>query len=195
MILWTIQEESSYGQLINTGVYRADASLIFDEYYSAYKMHYDWLIGKMKLLIGNPPDGVEYPIWAWHTWEGKRKRRDLRCRGYGTRGKRKVQMEIEIPDTQVLLTDFDLWCAMMNGFNLNISTETDLDKDYADLHSAMKSNNYDLFREQIIKSWDKCIGCNQCYNELFMCKKRSVQATFWELKKNQIRKVWHFTCR
>lgn len=28
MILWTIQEENAYEQLINNGVYRADASLI-----------------------------------------------------------------------------------------------------------------------------------------------------------------------
>lgn len=195
MILWTIQEENAYEQLINNGVYRADASLIFDKYYSAYKMHYDWLVEKMKNLIGNPPDGVEYPIWAWHTWEGKRKRRDLRCSRYGQKGKKKIQMEIEIPDTQVFLTDFDLWCAMMSGFNLNIKSEEDFDKDNSDFEMAEKSENCELYREEIIKSWDKCIGCDQSINNMFMYKERSVQATFWELHKDQIRKVWHFTCR
>lgn len=36
---------------------------------------------------------------------------------------------------------------------------------------------------------------DQSINNMFMYKLRSVQATFWELHKDQIRKVWHFTCR
>ena len=107
MILWTIQQEYVYDELIDKGVYRTDESLALPYEFAEFKMPYDWLIDKMISLIGNPPAGVKYPVWAWHTWEGKRKRRDLRNSGYGNKGTRLVQMEIEIPDHEVVLTDFD----------------------------------------------------------------------------------------
>jgi hypothetical protein len=84
---------------------------------------------------------------------------------------------------------------MMSGFNLDIKSEEDFDKDNSDFEMAEKSENCELYREEIINSWDKCIGCDQSINNMFMYKERSVQATFWELHKDQIRKVWHFTCR
>lgn len=38
---------------------------------------YDWLVKEMKKRIGDPPEGVSYPVWAWYMWEGCRKKPDL----------------------------------------------------------------------------------------------------------------------
>lgn len=61
----------------------------------------------------------------------------------------------------------------MSGFNLDIKSEEDFDKDNSDFEMAEKSENCELYREEIIKSWDKCIGCDQSINNMFMYKERS----------------------
>lgn len=196
MILWTIQTEEVYEQLMGSGIYRTDESLSLAGDIEDFKLQYDWLADKMRFLVGNPPEGVVYPVWAWHTWEGHRKRRDMRRRGYGTKGLKLIQMEIDIPDDKVMLTDFDLWVAALHGCNIDIETEADADEDKNNLFTAVKTERYQEYKEMIIKSWDRCIGCDQKYNDLFMYKGgRSIQATFWELKSDQVKKVWHFTCK
>ena len=61
----------------NTGVYRCDPAktsmpeLLFVEIY-------EWLIQQMKKKIGIPPEGVQYPVWAWYIQKGKHKKPDLR---------------------------------------------------------------------------------------------------------------------
>lgn len=194
MVLWTIQPEEVYKSLMKDGVFRTEENLSLIGDIPEFKMQYDWLADKMKLIVGKAPAGVKYPIWAWHTWEGKRKRRDLRNNGYGNKGTRMVQLEIEIPDQDVLLTDFDLWVAILNGFNLNIESEDDFERDYYCLQTAEKSEHYTEYMEEIIKSWDKCIE-PAGHNNMFMSEEKSIQATFWELKKEQVKKVWHFVCR
>ena len=194
MILWTIQQEYVYDELIDKGVYRTDESLALPYEFAEFKMPYDWLVDKMISLIGNPPAGVKYPVWAWYTWEGKRKRRDLRNSGYGNKGTRLVQMEIEIPGHEVVLTDFDLWVAVLNGLNLNIRSEEEFEKDYFCLQAAKKSEHYTDYMNDIIKSWDKCIEPTSSDN-IFLPEEKSIQATFWELKKEQVKQVWHFVCR
>jgi hypothetical protein len=41
-----------------------------------WRFEYDWMVEQMRIRIGNPPPGVRYPVWAWHQWEGKRKKPD-----------------------------------------------------------------------------------------------------------------------
>lgn len=39
------------------------------------------MANQMKMRIGNAPEGVTFPVWAWYQWEGKRKRPDMRIHG------------------------------------------------------------------------------------------------------------------
>ena len=68
-----------------------------------YKFHYDWLVDQMKERIGPPPEGVSYPVWAWHTWREDSKRPDLRAKRWrwGVAGLKYYRLEIEIPDSKV----------------------------------------------------------------------------------------------
>ena len=65
MILWTIQPETVYSILLETGYYHCDFSKSQNQ---EWKSQYDWLVQQMKRRIGPPPPGVSYPVWAWHTW-------------------------------------------------------------------------------------------------------------------------------
>ena len=88
--LWTIQDEAAFEVFQKTGVLRADPNhLIFD---GEFKDAYDWMASQMRQRIGPAPAGVQYPVWAWYQWEGKRKRMDLRQSGYAKRGTPMVQI-------------------------------------------------------------------------------------------------------
>ncbi len=169
-------------------------SLALSNDFYELKLPYDWMVKKIISRIGEPPSGVSYPIWAWHTWEGKRKRRDLRKRGYGNKGTKLVQMEIEVPDQEVFLTDFDLWVAILNGFNLNIESEEGFENDWYCLQAAENSEHYADYKKDIIESWDKCIE-PAVHNEMYMPDVKSIQATFWEIRSEYVKRTQPFVCR
>jgi hypothetical protein len=215
--LWTIQSEDVYEELMREGVYHTKPELAFCRDIPEIEFCYRWMSQKLSEKAGPPPEGLTYPIWAWHTWEGKRKIRDMRCSGYGERGRKMVQMEIEIPESRILLSDFDLWGLILYGYRLDMETEDDMDEFYLWLQrrgfrdgmNLVKlcdgtSSSYDIsvpeeiwmMRDEIIKSWDICLGKDQKQNDLFMGSRgRSIQAVFWELKREDVKKEWHFTCR
>ena len=93
----------------------------------------------MKERIGEPPNGVSYPVWAWYMWEGVRKKPDLRRErwGNGWEGDRFACMEIDIPDDRVLLSDFDDWSLILVHGLIADSKEEDarLNKEFDSLAS------------------------------------------------------------
>ena len=186
MTLWTIQEEKVYLDLLDTGFYHCD--------FSKSKMHdckpqYDWLGEQMKKRVGDPPEGVEYPVWAWHTWWENRRKPDLRNErwGNGWKGVRFVRLEIEIPDSQVLLSDFDAWSIILLHGLLSETEEED----------RILNEEYDaLPPEEQVKmqaiNWERAFDLTPMNNG-WSRRGSCIQATFWELKKEQIRKVTWFT--
>jgi len=186
MILWTIQEEKVYLNLLDTGYYRCDFSKTEMQ---DCKPQYDWLVEQMKKRIGDPPEGVSYPVWAWHTWWEDRKKPDLRKErwGNGWKGERFVRLEIEISDNQVLLSDFDAWSIILLHGLLSETEEEDklLNWRYAALPADEQQ------KMQAI-NWEKAFDVTP-KNNGWMRRGSSIQATFWELKKEQIREVTHFT--
>lgn len=62
--LWTIQSEEAYRVFEKTGVLRANYEQLFCS--GVLRYAYDWMVGEMCKRISPPPDGVQYPIWAWY---------------------------------------------------------------------------------------------------------------------------------
>ena len=121
MILWTIQTEELYHSILETGQYACDPNQID---MTEFTEMYDWLVLQMRERIGEPPNGVISPVWAWHTQKSKRQKPDLRSERWsnGYDGEKFVCLEIEVPDEQVLLSDFDLWSIVLLN-DLNSETE------------------------------------------------------------------------
>lgn len=186
MVLWTIQPEAVYQELLETGVYRCDFQQSPMNY---WKKQYDWLVEQMKKRIGKSPDGVSYPVWAWYQWEGKRKKPDLRRErwGNGWKGERFACMEIEIPDEAVLLSDFDAWSIILLNGLLSLSEEEDnvLEQSYNALSKEARS-------EMKSRNWEGAFDLSPIDNS-WMRRGETIQATFWELRKEQVRKVRMFT--
>lgn len=72
----------------------------------------------MAKRISSPPFGVNYPIWAWHLWEGSSNRPDMRKSSYAPRGTPIVRIKLDIPENEILLSDFDLWHYVLNHWYL-----------------------------------------------------------------------------
>lgn len=186
MILWTIQPEEVYELIQKNGVYHCDytkSDMIY------WQEQYDWLVQEMKTRIGEPPEGVLYPVWAWYMWEGARKKPDLRRQrwGNGWKGDRFACMEIEIPDDRIILSDFDTWSVILSNGLLADTEEEDLllEKEY----EAMPPDVQKEFKAQ---NWKKVFDLTYVDNS-WMHRGDSIQATFWELRKEDIRKVRFFT--
>lgn len=75
MRLWTIQPVEVWTKLVSDKVFHCDPEksvLISDaDATLSFKEPYDWIVRQMRQRIGEEPEGVKYPIWAWHTrnWE------------------------------------------------------------------------------------------------------------------------------
>ena len=149
MILWTSQEEAVYNELLKTGVYRCDFNL---SSMRDCRKQYDWLVQQMKRRIGPPPDKVTYPVWAIYQQDGKHRKPDLRRErwAFGCNGERFACLEIEIPDREVLLSDLDIWCIILNDGLISDTEQEDccLEAQYEALSPSEK-------RRMKEKNWER----------------------------------------
>ena len=185
MILWSIQKKETYETVLKEGVWRCDPEKIF---LPESRHEYEWLAKEMSLRIGPPPAGVTLPVWAWHTIEGKRKRPDLRKErfGNGVKGDRFVCLTLDIPDEQVLLSDFDAWSVILAD-GLISETEEEDDQLYA-VYEALPDDEKESMKSS---NWERAFNLSPFHNE-WMTRGQYIQATFWELKEGYIREVRHF---
>lgn len=179
MRLWTLQPYRVYELIQNEGVYRCDINkssfVEMEEFMNAY----EWIINQMKKRIGNPPKGVKYPVWAWYLYKGKNKRPSTRRSGLKVTEK-SVLLEIEIPASEVLLTDFCNWHCLLNDCACYYATsDEDFEKE-DEFYESLSEEEQRLYK---IRSWEQII----CTPEVSLNR---VQATFWELKASQIKNVW-----
>ena len=202
MRLWTIQPKIVYDILKKDKVYHCDHTNpkcsvndsdgnIAEEFILAY----DFIAEQMKKRIGNPPKGIKYPIWLWYMDEpGKNKRPDLRKHGKYS-DKPYVMLEVEVPDEEVLLSDFDDYHCILNDwpiFTCYNEYEQDIIYEWFESLSKEEQNKYKR------KSWEDIFNFDADPLDVdnYMGKKeannRCIQATIWELRKEEIIKVWRY---
>ena len=185
MTLWTIQPISVYENLIETGRYICDINKSGME---DFRNAYDWLAEQMISKIGAPPEGVKYPVWAWFK-DGEKYKPDLRHArfAYGKKGEKFVCIEIEVPNDMVVLSDFDDWHMILSD-DLISFTEEEWDQ---------LQGKYDLLSESDrlkmkYDNWQRVFDVDFFENE-WTRRGEYIQATFWELRKDQIKGVRFFT--
>ena len=174
MKLWSIQTKEAFEVLQNTGILRACQDFIDPWYLPAY----NWLAYQMNELIGSPPEGVRYPIWAWHTVDWMQKKPDLRKSLFNAQPAGSVCLELEIDNSRVLLSDFENWHFVLNDWY------------YSEAHNQQEFNDAEGYfdrlpseQQKIAKelSWTKIFDI-QPFENRWIRKGRLVQATFWELR-------------
>ncbi len=202
MLLWTIQSERAYEIARSKGILRADwEHIFFDENPEAYL----WMADRLEEKSRRPSESIRTPVWAWFQWEGKRKRRDLRCSGYSERGKSMVQLTIEVPDQRVLLSDFDYFHMVLMNMYVPVSEEDDknFDKEiegtglsYNDLFQEIGDLEMKfIFRNKIIQSWNRIFDLENVATGYNSSIGQSIQAVMWEVHLDEIKKVERFIAR
>lgn len=169
MRLKTLQPKAVYDEIVQSGRYVCDYSKteqVADDDSDNFQSAYDWLVEKMRQRIGNPPVGVEYPVWAWYRNDDEW---DIPVDDTG--GKPYVVIEVEVDDGRVVLTDFDRWHAVLDDY---------------------PCVNESLDWDELNTEWDRLIAAGheaveESWQKVFEIDASSyVQATFWELRAEDI---------
>ncbi|WP_431028885.1 DUF3841 domain-containing protein [Lysinibacillus sp. LZ02] len=170
MKYYTIQSKEAYEQAMNKGTMSASKEYVWEEFLVAY----DWMIQQMNNRIGH--NGT-YPIWLWT------EKRDLHDEALLPSGTAGVQIEVEMPTQQVLLSDFEAWhMVLMNDF-LALSGEED------ELFSAGKLN---ITKEA---SWERVFDLQLLNGSDYWAGEQVIQVTTGEINVSQFKKVEHFIAK
>ena len=186
MTLWTIQPEQVYRDILKTGTYICDpARMSMPELAESY----DWLAAQMAWRIGPPPEGIKYPVWAWYAQDFQRKKPDLRRERWanGADGEKLACIEIEVPEEQVVLTDFDNWHAVLNHWLISDTEEED-----RELEAVYNRLSPEDRRNMMEENWKRVFDITPLENG-WTIRGSWIQATFWVLTKDMIRDVRFFT--
>jgi hypothetical protein len=192
MRLWTVQPVEVWEILKKQGYFICEPEK--SDYLSSdwgFKKSYDWLVNQMDMRVGKRPNGVSYPIWAWHTRDWKHKKPDLRNIGLGNKGEKSVCIEIEIPDNEVLLHDYDAWHYVLNNWWYDGSfSERDWEKKH-NWFDKLSNEEKEILTK---KSWERIFDVSPFKNDWFQ-KGRYIQATFWVLYLKDVKNVRYFIAR
>ena len=192
MQLWTIQPKEIWDIICKNGVYRCNPEkcefLQMEKDDPKFGPAYHWLVDQMEKRIGGKPEGVQLPVWAWYQFVGKHYV-DLRKERWecGTDGERMVCMSIEIPEEQVLLSDFGMWHFVLNRWPISDSEEEAKCIDEYLEHT--EKDEADAFLNE---NWEHIFDITPFENE-WTSRGNDIQATFWELKRENVKKVRFFT--
>ena len=139
-------------------------------------------------MIGPPPSGVKYPVWAWYMQNGRHCKPDLRRErwGYGPGDEQYSCIELEIPDNEVVLSDFDDWNIILNNGLISYS-----EPEYEELEEYYKSLPEEQKQTYMHKNWERVFDITPSRSE-WANRGFWVQATFWELRSEYIKDVRYF---
>jgi hypothetical protein len=203
MILWSILTEKAWQQLQRNGRLRAERRHLIKEYLGSYR----WMAEQMiRRLPVSRPSHDTMPLWAWYQWEGKRKKPDLRTGGHLPTGDRGVRIEFLLEDNEVLLSDFDLWHYVLNYWYLPTSEREgrSFEKKLAAKGLSFYQCNHERplphaqYRKEIEQSWERIFDIDWCDRSHAIAdppEKKSIQATFWELRLKDVSEFTMFTAR
>lgn len=160
----------------SSGFLSANEEYLFCE--DDFREAYDWMAEQMTQRIYAAPEGIKHPVWAWYQWDGKHKRPDMRSfRKWSNPGTPIVLLTVDIPDSEVLLSDFDTWHIVMSKGYCPVD---DADLDYMDVATP----------EEVVASWERIFL--PLPHDGGVCSVNHVQATIWQIKKEWVIKAEHF---
>ena len=192
MIVWTIQPLEVLDIIERDGTFRCDMSNSHYGEDETFKDAYDWMVMKMDERGIRHPNGVEYPIWAWYKIDYKHKKPDLRRSAYGFKGEVICCIELDVPDDEILLSHGDAWMCVINGWYLNPARN---DEEWWKCREELYApENWEKLDDTIRKSWDRIFDMDWDDGGMWGAGD-AIQATFWEIRKDMIRKIWKFRSR
>ena len=195
MIVWTQQKLEFWEELEHNGVvYCSEDSYWYKEYSTAY----DWITKQIHIRISPPPIAeIKHPLWCWTQYNSYKSRKPKFSPQDGNYSPQ-VLIEADIPDNLLLQSNFMLWtCCCLNGYPI---ADKRLDKDMDIFRAAhnIKEHNFNSYseelKERIMKSWNVIFDLNYRNRryEKRPRRNKSIQATFWLLRKEWVKSIRFF---
>lgn len=199
--LYTIQPSSLVPVLLQEG--RLLAKPEFGEHGTpeGWRGAYAWLAQQMRDRLPATPEAAKFPFWAWHSWNGaKQAKPDLRyssMRRWGAGARRYVLLELDVPWEEALLSDFEAWHWVLNYWYFGAARET------GQFERDLKKRGMCYWKQKPLPDMHAHARLTQTWERIFELrtaaallgtprKSQQVQATFWELRVEQIRAVTEF---
>ena len=166
-----------------------------------------WMAEQMERRLRTPrPSKDAMPIWAWYQWEGGIDASQT-CGPVGIcQGGAGVRVELEVADDRVLLSDFDLWHYVLNYWYLPESEKDGKAFEEKLARAGLSFYGCDhqhplphaRYRREIERSWERIFDVNWVDRGQAIAhppKKKSIQATLWELLLDDVVEAQEFTAR
>lgn len=186
MVIWTTQQKEFYDELMQNGVAFCRQ---LSELGKNLELAYHWMADQMRKRIGDPPlPEIQYPVWAWYQYGSGKWRKPplvqetLSC-GDSPSGI-EVMMELNVPDDQFLLSEFDLWHIPLNYSNSLVHPK---DKRFMKMYKKywrMRFENYPPeLKEIYYRSWEKIFDIRLNHKSTYTSY---IQATLWWVRKEWV---------
>lgn len=190
--LWTVMPQKVYENTIEKyGYYICDkrkSEGINSEKYLENKIFEDAYFFMTKYMLKNISEKyidklqekVLLPIWAWYKFNGEYKRPDLRSRDFRNYTKPMVQIEFVKQIDEIVLSDEEYWTIGPLNNTICSNDEDELNWYYDNNISQDKKENKKL------ETW------NRVFDKKILEDSNYIQATFFQLNKSDIKKVYYF---
>lgn len=168
MKAWTIQSTNAFAALNRDGVLFCDTSrtaLYLDgedstAFVSACKWMMDQMVARMAV---RRPEKAAFPLWAWVQVGSYKK--EYHPSGNQYEHGKSVLLTLDVPDDEILLSDFDIWNCVLNGFSTGAEKELswervfDLDKRDKDFPTMKRNRKIQGTLWQIRSEWENSQSC------------------------------------
>lgn len=193
MRLWTILTEPAWQSLNDRGYLICDDEALGEE---LYLTAYQWMMQQMYERLGPPDPAARLPLWAWYQYSGRRKKPIARKHQLPKR-QRGYRVECDVPEEQVLLSDFMLWHQVLNNWYLptDLADDEAFDREFDGI-SESQPDRIGRRQRAIEASWQRIFDLDW-YSE-YICSPRNqqaIQACFWRLEMSQVKRSDAFTSR
>jgi hypothetical protein len=181
MRAWTIQSTEVWTALSSGKTWRAFDDAAEPSWEPAYR----WMARAMRHRLGAPDARHQMPIWVWCHWRGAtRARPDLRACGHLPPGTPGVRIELELDESRLLRSDFELWHYVMNGWYLPSSLADEREFDERPDRRRIKS------------SWQRIFDLGW-HDRRYTAGRnaKSIQGVTWELRPDDVRGATNFVAR
>lgn len=178
MRLWTIQPPDVYDLIIKDGYFICDDTKSSMLQRTRFRFAYDWLVDQMTKRIGNAPENVTYPVWAYLRKPNLDKQ--FNTENPGTR----VCIEFEIDEKDILVTNLNWWSITALNFAPYIKAKTA--EEFDEKYDRFEALPVEQQTAEMLKSWEMLII------PVSYSGPDEPQATFWKLNADQIINVTFF---
>lgn len=169
-MFYTIQSIEKWELANQLGYLEGDKEYVYEYFLDAYK----WMMQQMKTRLRKYNN--EYPVWLWP------KRPDLRMSSHLPKGTKGILLQVNIPEADVLLSDFDAYHCILNDWFLLVNDKEE---------ELFDKGKLDISKE---KSWERIFDLELLKNSEYWGS-NCVQGVTGKIMLDNIKVIKEFTAR